>query len=235
MVSIRSCLPEDVFALQDCNTMNLPENYQMKYYFYHYLLWPQLLYIAETDTLNTAGYVLAKMNEEGEPETHGHITSLAVSRTYRKLGLARHLMNATHQSMQTTFSAEYSSLHVRVSNRAAYSLYCLLGYKKQKVEKMYYSDKEDAFSLHRMFPYGIEKLQLANKSKQRKHLDFLHPQPSSEKPVSQVTDKGNAELSRDHQASETKKKDLVATKENALDTPLKNSKGIKNSAKSSRL
>jgi GNAT superfamily N-acetyltransferase len=34
-------------------------------------------------------------NEEGEPETHGHITSLAVSRTYRKLGLARHLMNAT--------------------------------------------------------------------------------------------------------------------------------------------
>jgi hypothetical protein len=66
-------------------------------------------------------------------------------------------------------------------------------------------------------------------------LDFLHPQPSSEKPVSQVTDKGNAELSRDHQASETKKKDLVATKENALDTPLKNSKGIKNSAKSSRL
>lgn len=61
MVNIRPCILEDLFAMQNCNVSNLPENYQMKYYFYHFLSWPQLLYIAETDDLKTTGYVLAKM------------------------------------------------------------------------------------------------------------------------------------------------------------------------------
>ena len=37
------------------------------------------------------GYVLAKMEDE-EDDAHGHITSLAVLRSHRKLGLATHLM-----------------------------------------------------------------------------------------------------------------------------------------------
>ena len=41
------------------------------------------------------GYVLAKMEGEDEGEAgdvHGHVTSLAVSRSHRKLGLATKLM-----------------------------------------------------------------------------------------------------------------------------------------------
>lgn len=35
---------------------------------------------------NIVGYVLAKMEEEFDDEPHGHITSLAVKRSYRRLG-----------------------------------------------------------------------------------------------------------------------------------------------------
>jgi peptide alpha-N-acetyltransferase len=39
----------------------LPENYTFKYYFYHYLSWPQLLFVAEDANKRIVGYVLAKM------------------------------------------------------------------------------------------------------------------------------------------------------------------------------
>lgn len=66
---------------------------------------------------------------------NGHITSLSVLRTHRKLGIAYQLMSATRRNlswgllifidkdMQEVFKADYCSLHVRVSNRAALGLY----------------------------------------------------------------------------------------------------------------
>ncbi len=52
---------EDLLNMQNCNLLCLPENYQMKYYFYHALSWPQLSYVAEDDRGRIVGYVLAKM------------------------------------------------------------------------------------------------------------------------------------------------------------------------------
>jgi len=46
--------------MQHCNLLCLPENYQMKYYFYHGLSWPQLSYVAEDERGNIVGYVLWK-------------------------------------------------------------------------------------------------------------------------------------------------------------------------------
>ena len=57
------------------------------------------------------------------PKIHGHITSLSVLRSYRKLGLATKLMRCTLAAMQEVYDAEFVSLHVRVSNRAAFTLY----------------------------------------------------------------------------------------------------------------
>ena len=114
---------EDLFAIQNCNLHNLPENYQMKYYIYHALSWPQLSFVAEDGKGRIVGYVLAKMEEESNENTHGHITSLAVMRSYRRLGLAEKLMKLSQKAMANTFSAEYVSLHVRKSNQAALKLY----------------------------------------------------------------------------------------------------------------
>jgi ribosomal protein S18 acetylase RimI-like enzyme len=61
---------------------------------------------------------------------HGHITSLAVLRTHRKLGLATKLMRRAQQDMFDSFQAEYVSLHVRESNMGAFHLYNVtLGYE----------------------------------------------------------------------------------------------------------
>ncbi|PWA92716.1 acyl-CoA N-acyltransferases (NAT) superfamily protein [Artemisia annua] len=77
MVCIRKATVDDLLSMQACNLFCLPENYQMKYYFYHILSWPHLLYVAEDYGGKIVGYVLAKMDEESTTECHGHITSLA--------------------------------------------------------------------------------------------------------------------------------------------------------------
>jgi peptide alpha-N-acetyltransferase len=57
---IRQATTHDLMEMQTTNLLNLPENYQMKYYFYHKLTWPQLSFVAvENDKI--IGYVLAKM------------------------------------------------------------------------------------------------------------------------------------------------------------------------------
>merc|ERR1711972_833017 len=108
------------------------------------------------------------MGEEDTDEVHGHITSLAVLRTHRKLGIASKLMRASMAVMEECFGAEYVSLHVRYTNRAAFTLYSqTLGFEIHDVEKGYYADKEDAYDMRKMFEKGLKK-QEAEKAKKKK-------------------------------------------------------------------
>ena len=61
MVSVRVANTDDMLAIQNANLHCLPENYQMKYYMYHLLSWPQLTYVAEDPDGKIVGYVLAKL------------------------------------------------------------------------------------------------------------------------------------------------------------------------------
>lgn len=60
MVCIRRATADDLLQIQYCNLMCLPENYNLKYYYYHILSWPQLIHVAD-DNGKIVGYVLAKM------------------------------------------------------------------------------------------------------------------------------------------------------------------------------
>ena len=95
--SIRRAKHEDLLAMQHCNLFCLPENYHLKYWLYHLLSWPPLQHVAEDASGKIVGYVLAKMEEE-DVELHGHVTSLAVLRSHRKLGLATKLMSMSRAS-----------------------------------------------------------------------------------------------------------------------------------------
>ncbi|XP_051026774.1 N-alpha-acetyltransferase 11 [Acomys russatus] len=149
-MNIRNARPDDLMNMQHCNLLCLPENYQMKYYFYHGLSWPQLSYIAEDEDGKIVGYVLAKMEEDPDDVPHGHITSLAVKRSHRRLGLAQKLMDQASRAMIENFSAKYVSLHVRKSNRAALHLYAnTLNFQVSEVEPKYYADGEDAYAMKR--------------------------------------------------------------------------------------
>lgn len=144
--------------IQHTNLENLPENYFLKYYLYHAMTWPQISYVAVDvsrpaktayDYPKIVGYVLAKIEEEpADGVQHGHITSISVMRTHRRLGIAEKLMRQAQLAMVETFGAHYVSLHVRVSNKAAIHLYSqTLGFQNDKTEKKYYADGEDAFSM----------------------------------------------------------------------------------------
>jgi peptide alpha-N-acetyltransferase len=159
-------------SIQTCNITNLPENYFLKYYLYHALTWPQLSFVAVVRPKNgyakstgisgagaagnvageypkVVGYVLAKMEEEPtDGMQHGHITSLSVMRTHRRLGIAERLMRMSQRAMSESHRANYVSLHVRVSNTAALRLYRdTLGFEVEKVESKYYADGEDAYAM----------------------------------------------------------------------------------------
>ncbi|KAI6236611.1 hypothetical protein M3Y95_00176100 [Aphelenchoides besseyi] len=139
-MNIRRARVEDLVKTQHCNLLCLPENYQLKYYLYHALSWP-LSFVAEDHKGEVVGYVLAKMEEDSDEEPHGHITSLAVRRSHRRLGIARLLMDQTARLMIELYSARYVSLHVRVTNRAALHLYRdVLKFDVVDVEPKYYAD-----------------------------------------------------------------------------------------------
>nr|GAT56495.1 acyl-CoA N-acyltransferase [Mycena chlorophos] len=128
------------------------------------MTWPQISFVAEDPKGRIVGYVLAKITEPDEAEedaptggdagvTHGHINSLSVFRTYRRLGIAKKLMlqsqhaMATH-AMATVYRAKFVSLHVRRSNTAALGLYRdALGFDVSKIVAGYYADKEDAYAM----------------------------------------------------------------------------------------
>ncbi|KAJ1562536.1 N-terminal acetyltransferase A complex catalytic subunit ard1 [Nowakowskiella sp. JEL0078] len=149
MIEIRQATANDMMAMQNCNLMNLPENYQLKYYMYHAMSWPQLSYVAEDHSGRIVGYVLAKMDED-VTESHGHITSLSVMRNWRRLGIAEKLMTQSQRAMVEVFGCKYVSLHVRKSNRAALQLYRdTLSFKVDNIESKYYADGEDAYAMKR--------------------------------------------------------------------------------------
>merc|ERR1711879_648628 len=142
--------------------MCLPENYQMKYYFYHLLTWPQLSYVAEHNG-QIVGYVLAKMDEDAGSEKnppHGHITSLAVRRNYRRLGLAKKLMDQSAYAMVESFKAKFCSLNLYKET---------LKFNIDDTEKGYYADGEDAYKMKK----DLDKMEgLPKLSNEVKLFDF---------------------------------------------------------------
>ncbi|KAJ2228717.1 N-terminal acetyltransferase A complex catalytic subunit ard1 [Coemansia sp. RSA 1722] len=150
MITIRQAQAGDQIAMQQCNLTNLPENYHMKYYLYHFATWPELSFVAENENGRVVGYVLAKMNDDKDvqPPLDGHITSLSVMRSYRRLGLAERLMSQAQRAMVEVYGSKCVSLHVRVSNKAAFSLYKnTLKFDVDHTEKKYYADGEDAYAM----------------------------------------------------------------------------------------
>jgi peptide alpha-N-acetyltransferase len=174
-MQVRRANMHDIIEMQHCNLRCLPENYNLRYYFYHYMSWPHLLHVLEDINGTVAGYVLAKLDDEEDPKKiHGHITSLAVLRTHRRLGAAGTLMNNSMRQMRGVDDATMCSLHVRRTNAAALHLYQdTLSFRCAGVESAYYVDQEDAFHMKRLFKMPAaptsEKVSYVTPSGELKH------------------------------------------------------------------
>ncbi|AFZ81009.1 N-acetyltransferase, putative [Theileria equi strain WA] len=93
MIYVRRCSIYDLVSLSDCNLVNVIENYQMKYYFYHLLSWPHLTNIATNNRGRVCGYSMSKLEEEKQKA--GHVTAVGVLRSFRNLGIATKVISQT--------------------------------------------------------------------------------------------------------------------------------------------
>ncbi|KAF9006576.1 acyl-CoA N-acyltransferase [Cyathus striatus] len=153
-MNLRPMQVHDLTGMQACNLQNLPENYSLKYYLIHAMTWPSISYVAEDHKGRIVGYILAKIDGDASEgvQPHGHVISISVLRSHRRLGLARKLMVQSQEAMTSIYHASYVSLHVRKSNRAALGLYRdALGFTVQEIEQKYYADGEDAYSMRLPF------------------------------------------------------------------------------------
>lgn len=104
--------------------------------------------------------------------------------------------------MVETFGAQYVSLHVRVSNKAAIHLYTkTLGFDQDKTESSYYADGEDAYSMRLDLSVIRQQIEAVAASEEEDHHD------DEGEPVGEVGSKKNLAI-----RGKEKEKDLKKVK-----------------------
>ena len=107
------------------------------------------------------GYVLGKA--EGEDKLwHGHVSAVTVAPEYRRLGLAKTLMDYFENTSVHTYNAYFVDLFVRKSNHLAIQMYEKFGYSVYRRVINYYSGygdeaPEDALDMRKALPRDKEK------------------------------------------------------------------------------
>ena len=122
-------------------------------------------------------YILGKA-EGKEKKWHGHVTAVTVisirimysSQThtqtnnppqvapeYRRLGLAKGLMNLLEQVTEDTYDGYFVDLFVRMSNAVAISMYHSFGYSIYRQVLEYYSGEEDAYDMRKAMRRDTKK------------------------------------------------------------------------------
>ncbi|KAG7352400.1 50S ribosomal protein S18 alanine acetyltransferase [Nitzschia inconspicua] len=94
-------------------------------------------------------------------ETLGHVTSLAVQKDYRRLGLAKAMMTQLHHHLQYQ-GISSCGLHVRTSNIAACRLYEDDDYQIESLIPSYYQDGEDAYFMRKILPEAAMRIAPGN-------------------------------------------------------------------------
>jgi N-terminal acetyltransferase B complex catalytic subunit len=96
--------------------------------------------------------VIGKAEGQGL-EWHGHVTAITVAPEYRRLGLARKMMDLL-ELVSDSYRGFFVDLYVRCNNKLAIEMYEGMGYSVYRRVKEYYGslglgkggrDEEDAF------------------------------------------------------------------------------------------
>lgn len=113
--------------------------------------WPDVCYVAETPAGKVMGYVLGKVEGNGE-NWHGHVTAVTVAPEFRRLGLGRKLMSVLEDVSEKVYDAYFVDLYVRASNEVAIGMYKRFGYSiYRRVLKYYRCDRPHcAIGAHRL-------------------------------------------------------------------------------------
>lgn len=106
--------------------------------------------------------VMGKTEGRGQ-DWHGHVTAVTVAPEYRRLSLAKKMMQNLESVSEEQYDAYFVDLFVRSSNYLAINMYKSFGYVVYRRVKGYYSNSggpdEDGFDMRR--PLKRDKLKLS--------------------------------------------------------------------------
>lgn len=155
MTSILPFQAADLLNLNSINLDVLTENYQLLYYTQYLIHQPKMFFKAVNPDNATVGYMIGK-SEGHNQEFHSHITALTVDSEYRRLGIARELINYLRIcSEDSSENCYFMDLFVRATNSTALGMYERMGFRVFRRVLDYYrassgsssTGNEDAFDM----------------------------------------------------------------------------------------
>ncbi|GKY98492.1 N-acetyltransferase 5 [Mayamaea pseudoterrestris] len=161
MTTLRQFRIEDCLKFNQVNLDVLTETYNGSFYMSYLSKWPESFVVAESPHGSIMGYVLGKSEGEGNL-WHGHVSAVTVAPAYRRLGLAKTLMDYFEDVSIRTYNAYFVDLFVRQSNHLAISMYEKFGYRTYRRVLGYYSGElpEDALDMRKALPRDPDKLSM---------------------------------------------------------------------------
>ncbi|KAG6829874.1 N(alpha)-acetyltransferase 20, NatB catalytic subunit [Tricholoma furcatifolium] len=157
MSVLRPFRATDMFKFNNINLDIWTETYGIGFYLHYLSRWPDLCCVQEAPTGRMMGYVLGKA-EGSREEWHGHVTAITVAPEYRRLGLARKMMNLLELVSDEIYRGFFVDLYVRCANSVAIDMYEGMGYSVYRRVREYYGnigfgknskDEEDAFDMRK--------------------------------------------------------------------------------------
>ncbi|PWN41527.1 putative N-acetyltransferase 5 [Ceraceosorus guamensis] len=155
----------DLFKFNQINLDHWTETYSLSFYLTYISKWPELCYTQYSSSsggscniksaarngaslegghASMMGYVIGKAEGrdtgmERVKERHGHVTAITVAPEFRRLGVAKGLMNLLEDASEKVYNSYFVDLFVRPSNNLAVSMYEKLGYEVYRTVDKYYS------------------------------------------------------------------------------------------------
>ena len=163
MTTLRPFEMSDLFKFNNINLDSLTETFNMPFYLSYHSKWPESFTVAEAPDKSLMGYMLAKA-EGYDNLWHAHVSAVTVAPTYRRLGLAKTLMDdLEHRLSVNVYHAYFVDLFVRSSNALAIGMYEKFGYIKYRRVLGYYAsssdddDGEDAWDMRKALKRDVKK------------------------------------------------------------------------------
>lgn len=166
MGSVRGFELWDLFKFGSVNLDALTETFDIRFYGGYIARWPELTVTAETAMGAVMGYFLGKVEgsrgDEIRKDWHGHVTAVTVAPQYRKLGLARSLMDLCER-VSDRLGCFFVDLFVRPSNDVAVGMYKKRDYIVYREVASYYSksgpgtSEEDAYDMRKALSSDPDK------------------------------------------------------------------------------
>ena len=155
MSSCRRFKATDLFKFNKVNMDHLTETFHMGFYTQYLATWPEYFVASLGADDQVSGYVMGKAEGKGL-RWHGHVTAVTVAPEFRRLGLAKTLMEYLEHVSEHTHNGYFVDLYVRCSNQVAIQMYKGMGYSVYRQVADYYGD-EDAYDMRKALPRDVEK------------------------------------------------------------------------------